>query len=213
LTLDFEARGLGGSIRLEPSEHCIGPGEDAVLLDSAIGPIRLSDAGAVLSLLGNLPVVVQGPYQAWYWQLVNQQLSTPITALLAPIVPILEDVIGVEYEIGCRLQVRLGEECVHAIFSTSPASLLRLLEGARWQAEEHHLGDDWDVSQPLVIGEVALTVEQFESLRPGDVLLPAISYFDIDGEGRLDLGGRHWTVAAQAHATRIVVRLTHEEIF
>ncbi len=213
LTLNFSARGQTGRITLGPIEPDVGPAGDAVMLNSAIGALRLSDAGAVLSLLGNLPVVVQGPYQAWYWQIVNQQLSAPIAALLAPVEPILDEAAGLEYEMGCRLQVRLGEEHIHATLSTSAASLLRLLDAAPWKAEEHYLGDDWDVSHPLVVGQLDLTLEQLESLRPGDVLLPAICHFDINGEGQLDLGGRRWTVAAEARATRLVLRLTHEEIF
>lgn len=213
LTLSFSAQGLPGELTLRPVTPGTFSSDDGVWLRSAIGLLRLSDAGAVLSLLGNAPAVLQGTHQPWYWQFLNQQLSAPIAALLAPIEPVEENSSGFDAGVHCRLQVRLGDESVHALLATDPDTLLRLLSAAPWQAHQPPLPDDWQVPHPLVIGQLALTLEQLTSLRPGDVVLPAHCQFDCEGNGRLDLAGRHWVVGTEAHAQRVYLRLSHEEDF
>jgi len=213
LTLDFSAQGLMGELTLRPMPPGIFPGDDGTWLRSAVGPLRLSDASAVLSLLGDAPAVLQGTHQPWYWQFLNQQLSAPIATLLAPVEPIDEDTSGFDIGVHCRLHVRLGGESVHAVLATDTETLLRLLSTALWQAHRRPLPDDWKVAHALVIGQLALTLEQLSSLRPGDVVLPTQCLFDSDGNGRLDLAGRHWVVGAQIHAQRLFLQLSHEEDF
>ncbi|MDY7564692.1 type III secretion system protein [Pseudomonas sp. RTC3] len=213
LTLGFSAQSLMGELTLRPVTPGTFASNDGVWLRSAVGLLRLSDASAVLSLLGNAPAVLQGTHQPWYWQFLNQQLSAPIAALLAPIEPVEEDTCEFAAVVHCRLQVRLGDESVHARLATDPDTLLRLLSAAPWQAHQPPLPDDWQVPHPLVIGQFALTLEQLASLRPGDVVLPEHCHFDSEGNGRLDLAGRHWVVGIEAHAQRLFLRLSHEEDF
>jgi len=213
LTLGFSAQGLMGELTLRPVTYGTFASNDGVWLRSAIGLLRLSDASAVLSLLGDVPAVLQGTHQPWYWQFLNQQLSAPIAALLAPIQPVEEDSCKLAAEVQCRLHVRLGTESVHALLATDPDTLLRLLTGAPWQAHQSPMGDDWQISHPLVIGQLSLTLEQLASLRPGDVVLPGHCHFDSEGNGRLDLAGRIWEVGIEAHAQRLTLRLSHEEDF
>ena len=78
LTLGFSAQSLMGELTLRPVTPGTFASNDGVWLRSAVGLLRLSDASAVLSLLGNAPAVLQGTHQPWYWQFLNQQLSAQI---------------------------------------------------------------------------------------------------------------------------------------
>lgn len=213
VTLYFTAHGLPGQLILSQIGAGQPPTDDAVALSSAAGPLRMSDAGPVLSLLGNAPVVFEGTHQAWYWQYVNQQLSAPIAALLAPIEPIEADRELAGAQLSCRLQVRLGEESVHAVLSASAGTLLSLLSSEQWQRHERDLPDNWKVPHPVVLGQVSLTLEQLRSLRPGDVLLPSLCHFDNNGNGYLHIAGQRWHAGTEKQDDRLVVRLGHEEHF
>ena len=59
--------------------------EQRLHLSSQHGALHLSNADALLSLCGEIPVISAGPMQGWYWQLINQQLAVALHDLLAPL--------------------------------------------------------------------------------------------------------------------------------
>lgn len=207
--LSFRTRDQDAELTLVPPLTTTDVPAPGVWLNSAVGALCLTDAEALLSLLGDTPLTLQGEHQAWYWQFFNQRLSPTIAALLAPIEPLLDSPTAAT--IGCRLQVRRAGQTVHAHLHATPDTLLRLLRAAPWQARQQPLGDAWQVTTPLVIGELALTVEQLNSLRPGDVLLPALCQFDSGGHGHLALAGRRWAVQASDRAPQLFLQISHEE--
>ncbi len=186
--------------------------------DSALGPFALSDADAVLSLLGELPVTLGGEHQPWYWQLVNQRMSTELAELLCPLRP-LSDITALSAEgespdtapMTCRLHLRLGSQVLHAQLCADARVMLQLLGGHHWQPHRQNVAQDWPIRQPLVLGELSLSLDQLASLQPGDVLLPSLCHFDEEGGGRLQLAGRQWAVQTDSRAEQLYVRFSHEE--
>lgn len=207
--LAFEAQGQRGELTLLPLVVEADAPTDGVWLNSAVGALCLGDAEAVLSLLGDAPLTLNGEQQGWYWQFFNQCLSPSIAALLAPVEPLFDaSDIG---SFGCRIQVRLAEESIHAHMHCAPETLLRLLHAVPWQARQQPVDDTWTVTTPLIIGELALTLSELASLRPGDVVLPARCQFDSAGQGCLTLGGRQWAAHTDSQAQQLFLRLSHEE--
>lgn len=186
--------------------------------DSAIGPFALSDAEAVLSLLGELPVTLGGEHQPWYWQLVNQRLNTELAELLCPLRP-LSDITALSVDgqrpatapMTCRLHLRLGSQVLHAQLCADARVMLQLLGSHHWQPHRQNVAQDWPIRQPLVLGELSLSLDQLASLQPGDVLLPSLCHFDEEGGGRLLLAGRQWAVQTDSRAEQLYVRFSHEE--
>ena len=186
--------------------------------DSAIGRFALSDPEAVLSLLGELPVTLGGEHQPWYWQLLNQRMSTELAELLCPLRP-LTDITALSAEgespntapMTCRLQLRLGSQVLHAQLCADARVMLRLLSSHQWQPHRQNVAADWPIRQPLVLGELSLSLNQLASLQPGDVLLPSLCHFDEEGGGRLQLAGRQWAVQTDSRAEQLYVRFSHEE--
>jgi type III secretion protein Q len=186
--------------------------------DSALGRFGLSDAEAVLSLWGELPVTLAGDHQPWYWQLLNQRLSAELAELLCPLLP-LSDITALSAEgerleapsMNCRLQVQLGSQVLHAQLRADARFILQLLGGPAWEPHRQSIGQDWPIHPPLVIGELSLSLDQLASLRPGDVLLPSLCRFDDEGNGRMELAGRQWAVQTDSHEQQLYVRFSHEE--
>lgn len=207
--LSFSAQGYNAELTLLPLLAETNTRTSGVWLSSAVGALCLTDAEALLSLLGDIPLTLQGEQQAWYWQFFNQRLSPTIAALLAPIEPLFDSPATVT--VGCRIQVQLAEQTIHAQLHTTPDTLLRLLRAAPWQARHQPLDETWQVTTPLIIGELTLTLEQLASLRPGDVVLPARCQFDGAGKGHLALAGRHWVAHTVGQAQHLFLRLSHEE--
>ncbi|OUM06932.1 type III secretion system protein [Pseudomonas syringae] len=207
--LPFIARGQNAELTLLPWLAETGQQPVGVWLNTAVGPVCLSDAEALLSLFGDIPLTLAGEQQAWYWQFFNQRLSPVIADLLAPIEPLIDG--QAEPTLGCRIQVRLADQQVHAHLHTTPETLLRLLRAARWQARQQPVDESWPVTTPLIIGELSLTLDQLASLRPGDVVLPARCRFDSAGQGALTLAGRQWAAQAAPDAQHLYLRLSHEE--
>ncbi|MBA1229463.1 type III secretion system protein [Pseudomonas viridiflava] len=208
-SLAFEAQGQRGELTLLPLVNGQEAPANGIWLDSAAGPMCLSDAEAVLSLLGDAPLTLGGEHQDWYWQFFNQRLSPAIADVLAPLEPLLDTPDDASF--GCRVQVRLGGESLHAHLHSPSHTLLRLLHSAPWQARYKPVDDTWPVTTPLIIGELALTLNELASLRPGDVVLPARCQFDSAGQGRLALGGRQWAAHVDSQAQQLFLRLSHEE--
>lgn len=208
-SLAFHSQGQHGELTLLPLVAESDVAAIGVWLNSAVGALCLSDAEALLSLLGDAPLTLAGEQQSWYWQFFNQRLSPTIAALLAPLEPLFDS--PAQASFGCRIQARLAEESVHAHLHTTPETLLRLLSCAPWKARQRPVDETWSVTTPLIIGELSLTLNQLASLRPGDVVLPARCDFDSTGQGRLALGARHWAAHADSQAHHLFLRLSHEE--
>lgn len=207
--LDFSSAGDDGRLTLSPLLSI--DAAATVPFGSARGLLRLGNADALLSLFGTAPVVCAGPMQPWYWQYVNQQLSPTLAGLFAPLEP-LEDVDEpLPERFDCRISVQRAGESVHGILSSSADTLLRVLDAAPWQAIEQALPADWPLHYPVVLGRLALTIQQLGSLRVGDVLLPGEPGFDSEGHGHLRLGARDWAVDAEALDGNLQLRLIREK--
>lgn len=73
--LGFSTRDEQGVLTLQPAQDDVGQSSPGGFFQSAAGVLHLTEPGAVLSLFGEAPVVVDGAAQAWYWQYINQMLS------------------------------------------------------------------------------------------------------------------------------------------
>jgi type III secretion protein Q len=208
-TLTFTVRGTSGEIQLEFTQVAEGTDRD-LWFSSAAGPFRLSDAGAVLGLLGESPVIVKGETQAWYWQFISQHLSPEVAEGLAPLEPWSTEPPEGPL-IHCRLRIQVGHDQVHAYWSASPETLLRWLDTPGWQFHRSLLPDTFELTFPLVLGQITLPAAQLDSLRPGDVLLPTECLFDSEGYGRLVLADRRWLGHTQCSDRHLFLTLSHEE--
>ncbi|MDH0749748.1 type III secretion system protein [Pseudomonas sp. GD03842] len=213
--LAFSAHGLTGTLTLRPLLAVTLEYTDLAAFQSALGPFRLSDAEALLSLLGDLPVTLDGDHQPWYWQALNQRFSPQIAELLGPLAPlsgITAPSVGAQAaELSCRIELGLGEHRVHGVLCATAEVLLRWLDAAPWTARLVEVNEDWPVHTPLELGGLSLTLAQLASLQPGDVVLPTHPRFDSQGHGRLHLGGQHWAVQTDSHDRQLYVRFSHEE--
>ncbi|MFJ3485491.1 type III secretion system protein [Pseudomonas sp. NPDC090202] len=208
-SLHFSAQAMAGELSLQPLLDNRPP--KYIWFSSAIGLIGLSDAEALLSLLGELPVTLAGTHQPWYWQVINQQFSAPVAELLGPLEP-LSDITALPVDtVSWRIEVHLGEQRLHGRICAEAPVLARLLDGRGWHLWQQPLAEDMPFSQALELGEVSLSLAQLASLQPGDVLLPPLCHFDSDGNGRLRLAGRQWAVHTDSHAERLFVQFSHEE--
>lgn len=211
VSLHFSLPGNHGTVSLRPLivEPVAEP--EVHWFSSASGPFGLSDAEALLTLLGELPVTLAGEFQAWYWQVLNQRMSASVAELLCPLAP-LSDITALPAAVmTCRIQVQRDGQSVHGLLKADAATLLRMLQSAPWQAHRQTLDEAWLITQPLELGQLSLPWAQLASLQPGDVLLPSLCHFDSDGNGRLQLAGRQWAVQTDSHQGRLSVQLSHEE--
>ncbi|OQR27644.1 hypothetical protein BWR59_25690 [Pseudomonas sp. Bc-h] len=210
--LRFSAHGFDGELNLGPLQGDATADYPLSWFASAVGVIGLSDAEALLNLLGELPVTLAGETQPWYWQAINQRLSAPIAELLCPLEP-HSDITALPAALTTlRIQVQLGDQSFTGLIRGEPETLLRLLDGVLWDAHRQTLDDHWPLSHPLELGELSLTQAQLASLQPGDVLLAPVCHFDSDGSGRLHLAGRQWAVRTDRHERQLYVQFSHEEI-
>lgn len=210
-TLAFSAQGMPGTLTLRPLTGATTAVPPLDRFTSALGVFGLSDAEALLSLLGELPVSLAGEAQPWYWEVLNQRFSPVIAELLSPLAPLSIDTAWPTTAVTCRIQLQLGEQSLNGLLRAEADVLLRWLQGADWQRTRQSLDAQWPVHQPLTLGELSLSLAQLQSLQPGDVLLPTLSHFDSEGQGHLPLGGRQWAVQTDRHERQLYVRLSHEE--
>jgi len=214
-SLAFSAQGQEGELTLRPFTDPHGVQPASCGFSSAIGVFELSDAEAMLTLLGDLPVTLAGAHQPWYWNLLNQRLGPVIAELLSPLEP-LSDITALSAvadgaALSCRLHVRLGTQSLHGVIRADTKVLLRLLDGAGWVPHCLELDEQWPIDAALELGHVSLSLAQLTSLQPGDVLMPTHCHFDSNGNGRLQLGGRQWAVQTDSDDRQLYVRLSHEE--
>ena len=189
----FQVAGECGELLLEPGRAP--EGGAALSFESRCGVITLSEAGPLLSLFGECPVVLAdtgNDPQSWFWAYFEQRMSAQLTALFGYLRPLAERQAGA---FECCLSVMLGPSRTIGRLMISPHSLLALCEAGPWQAVKAPLPDDFAVPAPVVLGCLGLTLEQLRTLRPGDVLVPERLLFNAAGEGQLRLG--RWRIASQ----------------
>lgn len=187
------------------------PDDPRLNLSSKHGPLQLSNADALLSLLGETPVIAAGELQAWYWQLINQQFPDALQDLLSPLQPLPEANPPLAECLECRISVERDGERVHGVVKCSADTLLQLFDAADWDWIEQRWPQDWPLHYPMELARLQLSVNELRSLRPGDVLLPANPRFTPQGQGRLQLGERLWRVHSETLNDHLQLRLIHEE--
>ena len=209
VTLNFQARGHDGELKLLPMLPGA-PSSAETWLHTSVGPLCLSDAGAVLSLLGELPVAFEGDDQPWYWQLVSQRLSQGVAGALGAICPLDGDVPAVAL-LHARLHVRLGDERVQAQLAAPPETWLNWLQAPEWQRIRTALHEALVLQVPLQLGRLELSAEQLASLQPGDIVLPTQASFTCAGSGHLELASRYWAAQVSSRGEKLFLHLSHEE--
>lgn len=209
--LAFSTHDEQGLLTLQPEPIDTALPRAGVVLNCAAGALYLTEASAVLSLFGEAPVVVEGAIQGWYWQYINQMLSPDLAAVFAPLSMFDDSAQGMIEPVLCRLNVRLGETSVYAFLSMAASTLLRLLDAGQWHPLQRSLPGNIPIHSPVLLGGLTLSIDELMSLRVGDVLLPTHCLFDSEGNGMLDLGGKHWHVATENQNQRLFVHLIDEE--
>lgn len=186
LRLGFDVAGTPGELRLEPGPASAGKG--LLSMETACGVLTFTEPGPVLSLLGKYPVVLaeagNDPH-SWFWALFQDGLSPQLVALFGFLRP-LEQARNIAF--GCRLTVVLGESRAVARLTLSPASLMALIDAARWVPVSRALPDAFRLNIQVPLGSVRLSFSQVAGLRRGDLLLLESARFTPSGEGHVDLG-------------------------
>ncbi|MBT2298540.1 FliM/FliN family flagellar motor switch protein [Pseudomonas fluorescens] len=166
-------------------------------LQSACGPLWLSDAEPFLNVLSRCPLLLDtqaDPHEhAWYWSLFNRHLNPHIQQLLAPLQPLLQPQ-PVGQGLDCVWQVQLDDGTSAVTQAWMPATtLLRLLQSAHWRSASNRstaagLDTDFTLHLPLLLGHCELSPTDLASLRPDDVLLAGRALFSPEGRGTLQAG-------------------------
>lgn len=211
LYLDYPLAGTTGRIRLLP---CLDRTQDVAegqRLRCSGGRLRLTDASAVLSLCGTAPVVFGGAAQPWFWQYFNQNLSSPVAAAFATLIPDDADEKAFEQPVVCHINVRVGDESVDALMALETMAFLEITRSPGWQRLQTGWDENWPITCPVVIGTVSLSTQALQALQPGDIVFPTDYQFDCDGKGSLELGGRTWPVVAQSKGQDLFFHLSNNE--
>ncbi|MHA6494938.1 type III secretion system cytoplasmic ring protein SctQ [Pseudomonas borbori] len=204
LGLAFQVADQWGELRLEPGQAP--SGGSLVSLETGHGAIALSEAAAVLSLLGDCPVVLPaspGDQDDWFWPLFHASLSPQVAALFGYLKPQAAAAAG---GIDCRLSVTLGDCRALSRLSLAPEVLLGLCAGAPWHSLAAPLPDTCRLQVPLLLGHLRIAAGQLRGLRPGDVLVPELPLFDPAGYGEIRLGSQ--VVAVRADNQAVPLRLS-----
>ena len=186
LRYSFQVAGEPGELLLEPGRAP--EGGVCVSFESRCGVITLSDAGPLLSLFGECPVVLAetgNDPQSWFWGHFEQRMSAQLTALFGFLRPLADRQPGA---FECCLSVVLGQSRSIGRLMMTARSLLALCDAGQWQAVKAPLPACFAVPVPVVLGYLPLTVEQLRTVRPGDVLVPERPLFSGDGVGQLSVG-------------------------
>jgi type III secretion protein Q len=231
MSCGYTAQGQRGELTLQSMPNAITREQSSLIppaldvhslsltwFDSAVGRFALSDAEAVLSLLGELPVTLGGDHQPWYWQLVNQRISKELAELFCPLRPLSNSTaLSTDGEslcpapMTCQVRLRLGPQILHAQLLADAGVMFQLLSRDEWRPHRQNVASDWPIRHSLVLGELALSLDQLASLKRGDVVLPSLCHFNDEGSGRVQLASRQWAVQTQSCEQQLYVRFSHEE--
>jgi type III secretion protein Q len=187
LRLPFEVADQRGELLLEPGRSP--QGRVALRFDSACGELTFSEPGPVLSLMGECPVPLaeaDNDPDSWFWAVFQHHLSPQLQSLFGYLRLAGP---GREQGFSCRLTVTLGDSKVVGRLSLLPQSLMSLYAAGPWKP----VIGQWPASFPLAVavtlGHSQLPITQLRGVRPGDVLMPERTLFDVQGTGHLRLGG------------------------
>lgn len=182
----FEVAGEAGELLLEPGR---GPDSGVALsFESGCGVMTFTDAGVILSLFGECPVVLANTGNdpaSWFWAFFQQRMSPQLLGLFSYLQP-LADVQPSTFE--CRVSVVLGQSRSVGRLLLAPEGLLALYDAGPWQAIKASLPEQFPVSIAVVLGSLQLAVEQLRTLHSGDVVLLERLQFTADGWGQLNVG-------------------------
>lgn len=182
----FEVAGEAGELLLEPGR---GPDSGVSLsFESGCGVMTFTDAGVILSLFGECPVVLANTGNdpdSWFWAFFQQRMSPQLLRLFSYLQP-LADVQQGTFE--CRVSVVLGQSRSVGRLMMPPEGLLALYDAGPWQVIKMPLPESFLVWVPVVLGSLQLTVEQLRTLHSGDVVLLERLQFAADGWGQLSVG-------------------------
>lgn len=188
LCFAFEVGGQGGQLRLEPGRAPAGDG--AVCFETVCGVLALTQAGPLLSLLGECPVTLApsgNDPDSWFWALFQHHLSPQVRALLG-YVRLLEAQRPKAF--GCRISVTLGKSRVEGYAWLTTESFLALCDAGPWRATAAPLPASFSLAIAVTLGRMQLPIAQARSLRPGDVLVLEQTFFRAQGNGYLQVGTR-----------------------
>ena len=177
----------------EPAELVLEPGLAPATgvshsFQSQCGVITLSDAGPLLSLFGECPVVLADTGNdplSWFWAHFRQRMSPQLAGLFGDL-RLFATVQSGAFE--CRISVSLGQSRSVGRLMMAPESLLKLYDAGDWQAIKQPLPEAFVVPVPVVLGYLPLAIEQLRRVRVGDVLVPEHTQFSTDGVGQLSVG-------------------------
>ena len=186
LRFSFEVAGEVGELLLEPGRapEC----GVSLSLETRCGVMTFSDAGPLLSLMGDCPVVLADTENdpcSWFWALFEQRMSTQLVSVFGYVRPIC-DVQPQTFE--CRASIALGQARSVSRLRMAPESLLALYESGHWHPLKASVADRFPFLIPVILGQLQLSVEQLRSVQPGDVVLLESTQLDVEGVGQLNVG-------------------------
>lgn len=186
LRLPFQVAGQDGELRLEPGHA---PTDVEVqCFETACGVLAFTEAGPLLSLLGECPVALASTGNdpdSWFWALFQYHLSPQVSALLGS-VRLLDAELPKGF--GCRLCVSLGASRLESYVWLTPESFLALCEAGPWRSTAAPLPASFQLSIAVPVGRVQLPIAQVRSLQAGDVLVLEQTFFQAQGSGYVQVG-------------------------
>lgn len=185
----FTLSGEAGELQLRLADA--GERPPAQTFSCRAGRLSLTGSESLLSLFSACPLLPEpGACADWYWPLFNQHLSPALRALFGDLMP--QDALCTPPE-GMALAIRatLGEAQAQSQLYLAPATLKALLNQPGWAPLPAPLCSALPLSLPIALGTVSFAPSQLRTLRPGDVVFPATSYFFPTGRGALHLAQLH----------------------
>ncbi|MCF5543608.1 FliM/FliN family flagellar motor switch protein [Pseudomonas salomonii] len=188
LRLPFQVAQQLGELLLEPGREPVGA--RPLSFETACGLLAFGEPGPLLSLLGECPVTLalsDNDPDSWFWDVFQHHLSTQVRELLGYLrLRVYEQPSG----FGCRLTVTLGASRVVSYLWLSPESFFALCEAGPWRPIAGPLPARFQVAVAVPLGRLQLPVAQVRSVRAGDVLVFEQSFFNVQGDGYMQVG-RH----------------------
>lgn len=179
-------------------------------LGTATGVVHVEDGERFLAALtgidggseaGDQPHSGNQAWPQWLTGAVAGRLRGTLLASLRTVTAVAAlPLYGVEDAVMLQLRLHDQDHALSFMASALPQVWLALLAGAGAPTVTAPLRmplSDWlplTLSFPVSLARHRLPLAACGELAGGDLILPAQGYFDIAGEGRLRLGGRHWKV-------------------
>lgn len=188
LRMPFQVAGEYGELLLEPGHAPVGV--KPMCFETARGVLAFSEPGPLFSLLGECPVTLapaDNDPHAWIWELFQHHLSPQVRELLGDLRLL---VTARPSSFGCRLTVTLGGSRAAGYLWLAPESFLALCEAGPWRPTAGPLPAQFQVAVAVVLGRLQLPVAQVNRVAEGDVLMLEQSFFQAQGDGYVQVGGK-----------------------